>query len=526
MTTVLLLNSTPEACGVHQFLHRIYNLVKDSKNINYIYKELDSVKDYYKIKREVNPDFILYNWHRATMGWLTSEIISNDKSIKHYFLFHEVHNFPTYDKYLFFGDTDLGNQLIPNYKSIVLPRPLLEYKGEYPKNEIPTIGSFGFGFWNKGFHTLAKLVNDTFDKAILNILIPYSYFADPSRKENQQVEKTCRRAITNPNIQLNISHEFLDDESLLKFLAGNDINAFMYTENEEGGISSTPDYCLSVKRPLAISNSKMFRHIYKDDISLEKNSLQQIIDKGTQPLEEFYKKWSVENFRSSMDKVFIEDSKNIVNIKKFEGETYNRLLVDRDRNSLNPLVTEMVEVIPEMMSRKYDRANVQQAITIDFIRKNATKQDKLLCIGSYEDTAYEFILRKGFDAIGIDPAINSDLHTFFTQTDRKFDLIFSVSVIEHVEKDEEFIDEICKLLKPGGKAVLTCDFSNSYKVGKPKPSIDVRLYTSNDILFRFQKVLDKNKCRFLVTPNFEGTPDFVYENSNYSFAVFSFEKMK
>jgi hypothetical protein len=303
MTTVLILNHYQKSCGVQQFGRRIYDLAKASKTINYEYREVEDTATFLKYYNGIKPDIILYNWHRGTMPWLTEDIIKSLKNVKHYFIFHEEVTRINYDKYLFFGDYDFTGGKKFGKKKILLPRPLLEYTGDYPKNDIITIGSFGFGFWQKGYHTLTKLVSDTFDKAILNLHMPYSYFGDPLKKQTNEVQNECWKMATNPNLRLNITHDFLDDNGVLKFLAGNDINVFLYGENGQG-ISSVIDYALSVRRPIAISESKMFRHIATDEIIVGKKSIQEILSNGTKPLEQFYKKWSVEKFSTEMDKTF------------------------------------------------------------------------------------------------------------------------------------------------------------------------------------------------------------------------------
>jgi len=221
-------------------------------------------------------------------------------------MFHEEVVRENYDKYLFFGAYDFSNGAIFGDKKILLPRPLLNYNREHPKNSIVTIGSFGFGFWQKGFHKLVELVNTSFEEATINLHMPYSFFGDPTHEQTNAVEKECRSLNTNPRVTLSISHNFLDDAGVLRFLAGNDINVFIYGENGEG-ISSVIDYALSVKRPIAISSSRMFRHITKDEILLEKNTIQEILAKGTAPLEQFYTDWSPDKFREEFNRIFLNE---------------------------------------------------------------------------------------------------------------------------------------------------------------------------------------------------------------------------
>ncbi len=300
MNTVLIVNHKAKNCGVYQFGKRVYSLVENSNNVNYIYREFSTMKDFTNTRNKINPDFVVFNYHYWTMQWLLKDFISNEK---HYFIFHDDHFYNKYDKYLFFGARDLKNYTDDN-KSAILPRPIFESSIPTVVNTVPTIGSFGFGFMNKGFHKIVEKVNKEFDKAIINLHIPVAEFSDPKGIQNRDVVNLCRKLNTKPEIKLNITNDFKSDEEILEFLSGNDINVFMYGENGDG-ISSVLDFALSVNRPIALSNCLMFRHIYSDCISTEKNSLSTIIKDGNMYLDQFRTKWSVENFRKEMDNLFV-----------------------------------------------------------------------------------------------------------------------------------------------------------------------------------------------------------------------------
>lgn len=302
MKKVLLLNHSQTQCGVHQFGKRVYDLASQSRVVNYIYKELETKEEYYQILSEVNPDYIIYNWYPITMSWLTEETITSNTSTKHYFIFHDGFVRQNFDKYLFFGSE--GKDInFPAKKTAILPRPLFKYSGEYRKNDIITIGSFGFGGWQKGFTNLVQLVNLAFDRATINIQMPFAYFGDREGVETRRIAEACHKLNTNPNVQLNIDHTFLSDDDTLKFLASNDLNAFLYASQNQG-LSSVIDYALSVKRPIAITNDSMFKHIYKSEMSVYNFSLQEIINNGIEPLNEYYNKWKPINFSKEMDKLF------------------------------------------------------------------------------------------------------------------------------------------------------------------------------------------------------------------------------
>lgn len=207
----------------------------------------------------------------------------------------------------------------------------------------------------------------------------------------------------------------------------------------------------------------------------------------------------------------------------------NKLLLNKDRELLKDRIDLMFRKCPDMMSRKISEANVQQAFVLDTVLSLSDAVfDEQLCVGSFEDTAMETLIQMGytFGMCGIDPAINEDLDSFHSRLNGKrfWDIIFSTSVIEHVQDDELFISQICDLLAPKGYAVLTCDFNNDYVDGAPVPATVVRQYTKKDLEERLPAVLAKHGCNVVGVGDWEGEPDFIYQGHLYSFATFVFRK--
>jgi len=311
MKTVLFINSIEPNCGIYQFGARVYDTIKDSPDINYIYKEPKSLGEYMNLLRSIKPDFVLLNWYHTVMNWLEPEYDIPSK-IPHYFIFHERPIRKHYDKMIFFGDYGIKNGYIDNInsvipeKSIILPRPLFDYTNVFPKNDVPNIGFFGLMIsWSKGFDTVVTRVNQEFDEAIINMHMVWSPFCDPTRELlNGMVEK-CIALNKKPGIKLHITHDLMSNRDLLDFLGKNDLNLCIYNQLGQYGLSSSVDYCLSVQRPLGIDTSDPFRHMIKDEINIDKHSLKEIINLGTTPLEDLYEKWSPSNLKKEMDKLFI-----------------------------------------------------------------------------------------------------------------------------------------------------------------------------------------------------------------------------
>jgi 2-polyprenyl-3-methyl-5-hydroxy-6-metoxy-1,4-benzoquinol methylase len=209
---------------------------------------------------------------------------------------------------------------------------------------------------------------------------------------------------------------------------------------------------------------------------------------------------------------------------------FNRILDNSARQEYDKAIKVLFDLVPSIMSRKIPEANVQQAFVLDTVQKFAYSLSKarILCIGCFEDSAAEGLEKLGYRIEGIDPVLNYDLKSFFNRFPKKrnyYDIIFSTSVIEHVENDELFITQIASLLAPGGVAILTADFNDQYKSGDCIPQEDFRLYTQKDFKERLLPLL-KN-CSLVDKPQWAcPNPDFVYAGCNYTFATLVFRKDK
>lgn len=210
--------------------------------------------------------------------------------------------------------------------------------------------------------------------------------------------------------------------------------------------------------------------------------------------------------------------------------SFNRILDNTARSQYDSAIKELYQLAPKMMARKIPEANIQQAFVFDTVKKFTVTlpSPKILCIGCYEDTAAAALNRLGYRMDEIDPAINFDLGEFFNKASTikgSYDIIFSTSVLEHVQNDGTFLIQIAELLAPGGVAILTCDFNDQFKPGAPLPKENFRFYTQKDLKERIPPLL-KN-CSLLDAPQWNcPNPDFTYANCRYTFATFVFRKNK
>jgi SAM-dependent methyltransferase len=177
-------------------------------------------------------------------------------------------------------------------------------------------------------------------------------------------------------------------------------------------------------------------------------------------------------------------------------------------NTIRRQSRPMFALVPEMMKRKIAEANVQQGFMLSAVLQLCRDfpRTKILCVGSYEDTAYEALRKIGVSVDGIDPNANGvDLEKFVSSNPEKkgtFDIVFSTSVLEHVPDDEGFVADAASLIAPGGYGIFTCDFKDTWNTRDPIPQADCRLYRSDDLNAGLLQAMPH--CQHFDRPNWHG----------------------
>lgn len=547
---VLFINSRAPACGVHQFGLSLFRVLEGGRRHHFQYCAPANDEELLTAIHYFRSEILLYNFYPCTMPWITLQtlIAVRKLGLKQLTIFHEV-PVTGFDAFIYPDPTFTPkSERLNDWFSMGRPLPVPAAPAESGKRKadtgkkgrkakktveapnIPVIGSAGFGFGWKGHERLVRKVIDEFAEAKIRLHLPFAAHGDADGAGALSIAAACRELVITAGdpyssfpklIDLEISHDFMEPDQFVAWLAGNDLNAYLYDNTPESrGIASTIDHALAARRPIAITRSWMFRHIrdVKPSICIEDSSLREILANGIAPLQPVYEANADARVLEQVEKLIDE-----YDLPSMLGASRNRLLDDKDREYLAPLISEMHRAVPEMMSRKIASANVQQAWMLQNVRLTAAK--RILCVGCFEDTAYEVLKREKHTA-GIDPQCNWDLATFrpMVLPDERFDCIFATSVIEHVPDDEQFIRDICALLIPDGVALLTCDFLASWKPGDPKPAEDCRFYTPADYE-RLGAVLESCACYWLDRPNLEGAPDFEYHGHRYSFATMVFKHL-
>lgn len=296
-----MVNHSTENCGVFQYGKRLFSRALRSKRYEVHYAEVNTRDEFERWAFQIHPNIIMYNWYPTTMAWLTPPVVGHWRhTSKQLCLYHEADTSTMgFDLVAHQDPTNTDPGFIP------ISRHLPEYQSYLPLPEIPTFGSFGFGLGGKGFDKLAEKVTAEYEHAILRLSIPYAAFGDNSGEGAKKWVHSCRSKL-GTNIRLDISHDFLPESSLLDWLSQNTINCFFYDKHYGRGISGVTDYAISSGRPIAITDSWQFKHLWSinPQVVIGDRTLQAMIDQGTEPLKVFKNLWGGTRVTDDFEKIF------------------------------------------------------------------------------------------------------------------------------------------------------------------------------------------------------------------------------
>ncbi|MGA2678409.1 MAG: hypothetical protein ABSF37_03795 [Sedimentisphaerales bacterium] len=607
---ILFVSHKKAQCGVYEFGKSITDVLQHSKRYQFIRVECSSLVELQTAIAKNAPVGIIYNYYPSVLPWVATKIAPKlyknniaSLSIPQIGIIHEITQrvadaATNYKKRLLFGGAShLINSLFDFYiapdPTLLLRNPLVyktgrmipSYQNNFPVPLKPVIGSFGFGTPKKGFENIVRLVQQEYDEAVIRFNIPAADFGgDKQGVRARGIAEKCKSLITKPGVQLIVTHEFMDDKTMLDFLAQNTVNVFLYEHDMTSGkgLSSAIDNAMAVQRPIVVSDGVMFRHIFdvEPSVCVTKNDLKTIIKNGFAPLKKHYNEWNAENllweYERILDSIFVkqqtssksrtgvlktlrskwnrlvsipdttftwlrnsekatEDTMRVDSSVRYQpihipaNVSLNRILDDKARELYTPVIDTLTTLVPKTMAKKIARANVQQAFVFDTVYRYLShyKNPKLLCVGCYEDTASMSLIKMGHTVEEIDPMINYYLQEYFTKpttVKNSYNIIFSTSVIEHDPDDVSFVRCITDLLAPGGVAIITCDYKDGWKPGEPKPDVDARLYTKHDLRDRLLPLM--SNCHLVDEPQWDcPNPDFNYLGKyQYTFATFVVKK--
>jgi hypothetical protein len=320
MKKIFFVTHPQQACGIYQFGKVLVGLLNDvQKDFDYNLVPCENAAELMNEVSRGSPHAVIFNYSKNTQPWVTADVTSQIGRPCLGFM-HEITvaialALPDASKplpgpfvhWICADPTLKGWNISPHLTATV--RPIFPWKGVAPPlPEIPTIGTFGFGNYSKGHKKLVRLAAGAFVRSRVRLHIPFGYFGDREGKVARTIIEEAQKeaASLGNSVTVEGSHEFLSPDALLAWLAENTINVFLY-EDDGLGISSSPDYALAVPRPIAISDSKMYRHLAMPSIRVDHTPLALIVENGVAQLEPFKKSWTPQqlasDFASALAKV-------------------------------------------------------------------------------------------------------------------------------------------------------------------------------------------------------------------------------
>jgi hypothetical protein len=287
---ILLLSWSNEQCKVHQYGRVV------AAALGAIHQSVNSLDDAEAAFARHRPDVAIWNWHPETLGKIVHPSTPRRFDTPGICLLHE------FDSRLIDGDF-FDAYVMPDPTNgfrhprfFTCGRAIAPYVNRHPLPSVPTVGTFGFGVGIKGYQRVLGLVRESYAEAIIRMHIPANWAVDP---EGQVARRTVEelRSQAGPGVTIEASHQWLDGDSLMDWLARNTINVFPYDPVPHPGISSSTDWALAARRPLAITNCGLFKHLRDLPICLESYSLKEIADRGTAPVDHLWERWDYGHFR-------------------------------------------------------------------------------------------------------------------------------------------------------------------------------------------------------------------------------------
>jgi len=273
MTKVLFINPRQPRCGVYQYGVRLCSILRMSSKLQIFYVECPDVIDlgyFYQF------DVVIYNIHPGIPNFIQGAPFP--VSVKQIAIYHDGHQKEGFDRWLF------SDSSAPGYgNTVTIGRPLPEWNICIREpNDPPLIGLSGLvGAWAT---TMVETVMRDIPEAKIRLHLAASDHCDPSGGLARAVGQKCQEIAGQDRVS--VEHDFKTQEELLAWLEGNDMNCYIRTPAACSGISSALDMALAVRRPIAINNHHMFRHIARvtPEICIENSSLRDILAMGNSPL--------------------------------------------------------------------------------------------------------------------------------------------------------------------------------------------------------------------------------------------------
>lgn len=298
---VVFYNPKPERCGVHQYGKRFFELLKLIPDIEPHYQEVPS-------ENEIRPewaDIAIYNVHQGISNMCKKAPFFLGTATKQIGIYHDDGMDAPFDAWIF----SAPSSLIQKENLHLIGRPMPSSWNPEPKvvghsgRNVLTVGIHGLiGAWAIDMvHRISKMEPECF----VRMCLPASDHCDPSGDNAKRMAYVCSEMLGE---RLEVTHEFMSEPDLLRWLSKNDINCYVRPPLPSLGISSALDLALAVRRPIALNKNSMFRHFNdcSPSVFLEDLSITEINSNGLNPLISMYERHDPINVAKEIQAVLLK----------------------------------------------------------------------------------------------------------------------------------------------------------------------------------------------------------------------------
>lgn len=350
----LFINNKRAKDSIFESGYMVYQCLLQSERYQLDYCEVDSTDRVIK----TGYDFYFFNYHPITMGWLQTRHLKRELG----FVMTMILEVAPGDAFVMCPENHfnvycaLDPTVTSKRKNLyAFPRPLEKINFTLPvvENEVPVIGSFGFATKGKGFQHVVDAVNKEFDRAIVRINIPYGDFVPESESYARYISDLCKKR-AKPGIEVQVTHDFMSKEDLIRWCAANTLNCFLY-DRQMPGLAATTDQAIISRKPLSVSDNDTFRHITAYLPPYPAMGLKEAISQSVPMVIKMEQDWMPAKFTAKFEEVLFNSLPS--HTKKPAAPTYTLPLKTKN-------IRDSIEKKVKKYKRKFRRLNIQSLFRI------------------------------------------------------------------------------------------------------------------------------------------------------------------
>lgn len=296
----LFVNQRKAQCSIYESGRMIYRILSKGKEYKLDYFEFDT-----KSIPSTGYDFYVINWHPHTLK-LSEATVKTLSGIKIAIVLEVSLNNPKpftppwFDAYMIIDPTKPRTET--NYP---FPRPIEKVSKLLPILDEKKLVFGSFGFFTGGEAIIEKRFDEIIHNAnklgecIVRINLPQGTFTGPvSTLEKIKLYCDGLRRIAKPNVDLQITHNYMNEEDLVRWCSQHTMNIFPYYRNRPG-LSAVTDQAIASGRALAVTKSDTFRHIHQHISYYPQQSYQELIYSTPSGVKKMQEIWNQDSFITS-----------------------------------------------------------------------------------------------------------------------------------------------------------------------------------------------------------------------------------